>query len=250
MRQIPFIIILLGCLFNIQASYAQETVFEQTTTIYSSEKSGGLGMHTAGFVGTYRYATYLTGFTKRVYEIEIANIKHPKEVKSINPFENDLKGYVYGKKNGFYTLRPSIGFHKVFIPKQSVRGVSITYVTHLGASLGLAKPVYLNIREVTDNDNVIIARRRYDPDKHDQDDIYGKASFLNGMDEITLYPGLFVKAGLQFDFANDREVVKALEIGLKTDIYFSNIPIMAYADNQAYFLNIYLQFYFGGREVE
>ncbi len=232
-------------------SYGQETIFEETTTIYANETSGGIGIHTNGFMGTFRYGKYLTGFSKRIYEIEIGNIKHPKEIKSINPFENDVRGYVFGKLNYFYVVRPSIGYHKVFIPKQSIKGVSVTYVAHGGLSLGLAKPVYLNIQEEEEGtNNKIIVRRKYDPDKHDQGDIYGRASFLNGMDEIRLYPGLFGKFGLHFDYGQRRESLRSVEVGIKTDVYLEDIPIMAFTDNNPYFLNLYLEIFFGSRKVE
>jgi len=238
-------------LFLTQHICSQETIFEETTTIYANETSGGIGMHTNGFVGTFRYGKYLTGFSKRIYEVEIGNIKHPKEIKSINPFENDVRGYVFGKLNYFYFLRPSIGHHKVFIPKQSIRGVSVTYVLHGGFSFGFAKPVYLNIQEdEAGTNNTIIVSRRYDPDKHDQGDIYGRASFLNGMDELRLYPGIFGKFGFHFDYGQRREALRSIEVGIKTDIYLEEIPLMAFTDNQPYFVNFYLEFFFGERKVE
>ena len=243
--------VILFFLCSVTIVRGQETIFEETTTIYANETSGGIGMHTNGFMGTFRYGKYLTGFTKRIYEIEIGNIKHPKEIKSINPFENDVRGYVFGKLNYFYFVRPSIGYHKVFIPKQSIRGVSITYVLHGGLSLGLAKPVYLNIQEdEAGTNNKIIVRRRYDPEEHDQGDIYGRASFLNGMDEIRLYPGLFGKFGFHFDYGQRREALRSIEVGIKTDIYAEQIPLMAFTDNSSYFLNLYLEIFFGQRKVE
>jgi hypothetical protein len=229
---------------------AQETVFEETTTIYSSEISGGIGMHTNGFSGLFRYGNYLSGFTKRIYEIEIANIKHPKEIKSIYPFEDNVRGYIYGKMNSLYVVRPSVGFHKVFIPKQSIKGVSVGYVFHLGASLGFAKPVYLNIIEREEiTNNRIIVKRKYDPDEHEQGEIYGRASFLNGLDEMTFYPGVFGKIGLHFDFAKERESLRSLEVGFTIDSFFETIPIMAFAKNRAVYPNLYLTILFGKREV-
>lgn len=212
--------------------------------------SGGIGAHTNGFHGTFRYGKFLSGFTKRIYEIEIANLRHPQEIKSINPFEDDVKGYIFGKLNNFYTIRPNIGFHKVFVPKQSIRGVSIAYVSHIGASLGLAKPIYLNVQVEDEDNNTVIVRRRYDPDKHEQDDIFGRASFFNGIDQLKLYPGLYAKGGLHFDYANDRSSLRSIEVGLAADLYLEKIPIMAFTENRQLFLNLYVSILFGSREVE
>ncbi|MCB0803945.1 MAG: hypothetical protein KDB74_12675, partial [Flavobacteriales bacterium] len=144
-----YITILLSLLtFNV---FSQETIFEEKTTVYQDELSGGLGFHTNGFSLNFRYGKYHGAFKKQVYEIEFATLKHPKEIKTISRFEDDVKGYVFGKLNSFFTFRPSIGFHNIFIPKQSIRGVSITYLFHIGPSLGLAKPIYLNIIEKQEN---------------------------------------------------------------------------------------------------
>lgn len=234
-----------------QCLIAQETIFEEKTTIYANETSGGGGMHTNGFQLTFRYGKYLTGFSKRIYEIEVANIRHPKEIRSVNPFEDNVRGYVFGKENALYAIRPNIGFHKVFIPKQSIRGVSVSYVSHFGPSLGLAKPIFLNIieREPRTGSTAIV-KKRYDPEEHQQSDIYGRASFLNGFEKIKLYPGLFAKLGLHFDYGATRESLRSIEVGIKLDAYFDQVPILAFTDNRAIYTNIYLSFFFGSREVE
>lgn len=240
-------VVLAGCSIFLNA---QETIFEEKTTIYATEISGGIGMHTNGFMGTFRYGKYLTGFTKRIYEIEIANIKHPREIKSIYPFEDDVRGYIYGKLNSFYTIRPSIGFQKVFVPKQSIKGVSITYIAHIGPSFGLAKPVYLNIIEVESSNNRVIVKRRFDPDKHNPGNIYGRASFLNGFNQLKLYPGIFGKLGLHFDYAGERETLRSMEVGITIDSYFNEVPILAFSENRALYSNIYLSIFFGSRKVD
>ena len=248
------IIYLISFFLITTLGFSQETVFEEKTTIYSSELSGGIGIHTNGFMGTFRFGKYKNAFSKRVLELEIANIKHPKEIKSIYPFEDNVRGYIYGKLNSVFALRPSVGFHKIIVPKQSIKGVSITLVTQVGVSLGFAKPVYLNIieQESTSNGSItnIIVKRKYDPEKHDQGDIYGRASFLNGFSEIKLYPGLFGKFGFQFDFASDRSQMRALEAGIKIDGYFQEIPIMAFTENRAIYPNLYIAFFLGSRKVK
>jgi len=240
-------------LFNLLANalmFGQETIFEEKTTIYSEENSGGIGIHTNGFSAVYRYAKFTSGFTKRVYELEVANIRHPQEIKSINPFEDNTRGYVLGKLNQFYTFRPSIGFHKVFIPKQSIRGVSVTFISHFGASLGLTKPIYLNITEREPNSfGTNIVKRKYDPDIHSSENIYSKASFLNGIDEINFFPGGFMKFGFHFDFASSRDQLRSIEVGAKLDVFAREVPIMAFTTNRAIYPNLYISMLFGSRKV-
>lgn len=231
----------------------QETVFEEKTTIYVDEYSGGLGMHTNGFNLNFRYGQYRGAFNKRVYEIEFATLKHPKEIKTISQLEDDVKGYVFGKLNSFFTFRPSVGIHKIFIPKQSIKGVSMTYQFHLGPSLGLAKPVYLNIREKEENTNLNsynIVTRRYDPAIHDQGDIYGRASFFRGFSEIKLHPGIYSRFALEFDYGNRRESIRAIEVGMAADIFMKKIPIMAFAENRSFFLNLFVGIQFGEKNTK
>lgn len=231
------------------SAVAQGTIFEEKTTIFKSENSFGIGMHTNGFQMTYRYGKFLTGFTKRIYEVEIANIKHPREIKSIYPFEEDVRGYVFGKLNTFVVLRPSIGFQKIIFPKQSIKGVSITYIAQLGPSLGFAKPVYLNIIESEGFRSRVISKQKYDPESHTTNNIYGRASFFNGIGETRFYPGIFAKAGLHFDYGTEREVIRSLEVGAQLDAYLEQVPIMAFTNSQAIFFNFYLAVFFGSRNI-
>ena len=235
--------------FSTQMS-AQETIFEEKTTGFKTENAYGFGMHTNGFHTTYRYGKYLTGFTKRIFEIEIANIKHPREIKSIYPFEEDVRGYIFGKLNSFFVLRPSIGFHKEIFPKQSIKGVSITYVLQGGPTIGFAKPVYLNIIRNESNVSRVITKERYDSEKHTTGNIYSRSSFLNGFGETKIHPGLFGKIGLHFDYGNERELIKAAEIGLFMDAFFSEIPILAFVENRQFYPNFYVSIYFGSRKVQ
>ncbi|MBL4709988.1 MAG: hypothetical protein JKY48_16275 [Flavobacteriales bacterium] len=234
---------------SISLLNAQETIFEEKTTIFKTESSFGIGMHTNGFQLTYRYGKFLTGFTKRMYEIEIANIKHPREIKSIYPFEEDVRGYIFGKLNTFIVVRPSVGYQKIIFPKQSIRGVSITYVAQVGPSLGLAKPVYLNIVENEIFKNRVIIKKKYDPELHTKNNIYGRASFFNGISETKLYPGLFSKLGLHFDYGTDRETIRSLEVGVQLDAYLREVPILAFAENRQFYLNFYIAIFFGNRNL-
>ena len=243
--------ILAFLLFGL-ASYSQETIFEEKTTVYVDEQSGGFNLHTNGFSLNYRYSKYNGAFNKIAYEIEFATLKHPKEIKTISPFEDDVKGYVFGKMNTFFTFRPSVGFHNIFVPKQSLRGVSITYLYHIGPSLGLAKPIYLNIREREQSNlnSVNIALRKYNPEIHQQGDIYGRASFFNGVGEMKFYPGIFSKFWLEFEYSTEKEIIHAIEVGLMADYFFEEIPILAFAENRSLFLNLYVGVLFGQRKTK
>lgn len=236
--------------FGISYTHAQETIFEKPSTIYRNEMAGGGILHTSGWGINFRYAEFLTAFSKLAYEIDVVGLKHPKEVKSFSIYEDNVKGYFYGKLNIVTLIRPSIGIHKIIIPKQSVSGVSVGTLFHLGPSLALVKPVYLNIMEETDGLKATqIVTKKYNPSEHTIDNIYGRASYFNGLDEMKLYPGIFAKYALQFDYANERDVLKALEAGISCDFYFKKLPIMAITENKQVYFNLYFNLLFGKRKA-
>jgi hypothetical protein len=237
-------------LLSFTTVFSQETIFEEKTTVYVDEYSGGIGIHTNGYSANFRYGKYKGAFNKRVYEIELATINHPKQIRVVSPVNDQSRGYIFGKMNSFLTFRPSIGAHKVFIPKQSIRGVSITYLFHSGLSLGLLKPVYLEVYPEGIATNRKTVLERYDPDKHMQEDIFGPGNFFNGLGEMKFYPGIFTKFGLEFEYSGERERISALEVGVTADVYFKEVPIMALTENRSFFLNLYIAILIGNKNTK
>lgn len=247
-RNFIFLFLLFVLAFGLRA---QETIFEEKTTIYVDEYSGGLALHTAGFSLNFRYGKYMGAFSKKVYEFEFATINHPREIRTVSQLDDNVRGYVFGKLNSFFALRPSIGFHNVFIPKQSIKGVSITRVFQFGPSIGLAKPIHLNVQRFSDrNQTRVVVTEAYSPDRHRQSDIIGRASFFNGFSNIKMYPGIYTKLAFEFEYSTEKESIRALEVGLTSDFYFSKVPIMAFADNRSWFLNLYVGILFGQKHTK
>jgi len=114
-----------------------------------------------------------------------------------------------------------------------------------GVTLAMAKPVYLYI--INQNDFRSIESMKYDPDNHFIDNIYGRAPFLDGLGKTKFHPGIYAKAGLNFEFGEYNTRVKALEAGILVEGYPIPIPIMAFEDPHYFFLNFYLSFSFGKR---
>ena len=246
-----FLIIFILTIVVGSESIAQETIFEEARTIYRRETSYGLMIHTSGWGGSFRKGTYLDGFSKRMLEIELVGMKHSKQIKNYNPFLDNTRGYFYGKLNSLSVLRTNMGYHKTFISKQSVRGVSISYLLHGGLSVGYAKPIYLLIIEDFDeNGNLILETHRYDAEKHTVDNIYGRASAFKGLFSGRVYPGAFAKAGLSFESSRNPDKINALEVGMTLDAYLEEIPIMALTNNKQFYFNLYVALYFGGKKVE
>jgi hypothetical protein len=214
--------------------------------LYRNEMAGGLVAHTEGFGLNFRRGKHVTGFRKRVFELEFVNMRHPKEVKTVNPYFENSKGFYYGKLNTMQILRPGIGYQNVLYSKADGRGVEIRYVTFLGASLGFVKPVYLEIlHETPVQFEYQLSTEKYDPNKHFIDNIYGRAPYFKGFDEMKIYPGGYAKLGLSFEYGAYEEDVKAIETGVCVDVYPKVVPLMANTNNHQVFVSLYINLLYG-----
>ncbi|MFT3886399.1 MAG: hypothetical protein QM724_13515 [Flavobacteriales bacterium] len=237
-----------------RAQQTQSIFDDAGRTLYARELYGGALIHGDGWGGQFYYGRYRTAADRELYGIELVGMKHPKEIKSFNPYYQDSRGYFYGKLNSMLILRPTFGRKHRITEKIRRSGVEVNYVWGVGPSLGLLKPVYLQIGDPDVPPYDVIAVERYDPAKHFTNNIYGRASWFKGLGELVLYPGAFGRVGLNFEYAGDNTGVKALEVGASIDAYGEKIPIMAEleestVENKQFFLEFYVALQFGGKTI-
>lgn len=221
--------------------------------IYTKENSFSGLIHSGGFGVGYKFSKLSdrSGFRKRSYVFEFATMKHPKEVKLTNQFYDNAKSFVFGRKNVFMLLRTGIGADHLLFDKSQKDGVEIGVNIEGGASLGLLKPVYLDVF-VQEENGFVIESQRYDKDKHPRDVIYGGSGFFLGLDEIKLHPGGYAKAALSFDWAKEDTKVLCLETGVAVDIYPKKVPIFAVFEkdiNKNYFITFFAKVSFGKKRI-
>lgn len=244
MRNYLIILFVLGM---AGASFAQEPILqkEEIRILYRSEVSGGLFLHSHGFGANFRYSQNLTSKVKRTFSAELLNMKHPKEKKIQNALERDARGYYYGKLNSLTIFRANIGRQKVIFGKELRGGVQVNYLYAAGVTLGFLKPIYLEIKDFSRPNVGTIKVERYDPAKHNQNDIYGRALFTHGLSEISVIPGGHAKLALNFEYAPDDELLKAMEVGMVMDAFYKTPQIMNVAENNQFWLTFYVNLQFG-----
>ncbi len=216
--------------------------------ILMKERSFGAIFHTQGWGIKYSHGYNKTAFKRRMIVIEMVEMQSLRQIRTINPYFTNSKSYVYGKLNSIFVFRGTYGYHRQLNRKPYWGGVELRFFYMGGISLALAKPIYLYILNASP---VIyeynITEERYDPDEHFVDNIFGRAPFTKGFNELDFYPGIHAKVGLDFDYASYRNKLKSLEVGAMLDVFPRPVPIMALNDPNYYFLTLYINFNFGKR---
>lgn len=223
----------------------EETIFDESTIIYKHAIYAGAIVHTNGWGAHLSFMKNKTAFKARLLQFEMVGMKHPKEVRTYNTIYQDGRSYIFGKLNTLTVLRASIGSRKVVFDKIRKSGVSIGYNWRMGPTLGFTKPVYL---EVATGDAPIqtIIVEKYDPEEHSVDDIFGRASWFKGVNELQVHPGLHAAFGLNFNYDTKRTGMNGIEVGATLDYFpIEEIEIMAFANNYSVFFNFYLNLQFG-----
>jgi hypothetical protein len=252
MKPFPFIMfIFLMISVSGKMAFAQEEIVEEYDSIaerilLKKEMTGGATVHVLGMGVNFRRGSNKSFFSSRIFEIEVVSMKHPKQIRVINPYYYNAKSYVYGKMNHVYILRAGYGFKKLLNRKPYWGGIELRALYMGGVSLAFAKPVYLVFWDPT---YTYRFEAKYNPDNyfHNAEYIFGRAPYTNGIWETRIYPGVYAKAGLNFEFGTLNSKIKALEAGGVFEYFPIAIPIMAYNPTQNFFLTLYLNFSLGKR---
>ncbi len=119
------------------------------------------------------------------------------------------------------------------------------YFYSAGPTIVFLKPVYYEIYYSTGVPYEYYTKvEKFNTSVH-QSNIFGKASFFEGIDEISIIPGVSAKFGFNFEYSRRNININAIEFGAGIDIFPKEIPIMATESNQFFFLNLFAGYRFG-----
>lgn len=251
------------------AGYAQQRKvkkeIEKKGIIYNDEITFGAKLLSNGW-GLYMNKGKILNIRKtRLWMVEIADIKHPKEKKQSADFAFAISGYdsprdfYFGKQNEFFTLRAAFGYKKNIAEKARKNGVNVAFTYMGGVSLGILKPYYLQLAYLSQiNDSTLALEVRDEKYNDDPENgnamnflnwngIIGAAKYGKGFKEIRPVPGAFVKLGLNFEWGGRDSFITALEAGVAADVYYRNIPIMINQPQRPFFVAAYISFELGKR---
>jgi hypothetical protein len=197
------------------------------------------------------YHKTINFFKSRVIQFGIGEVKHFKQKRqSSDPSGgifgfNGFKPYVYGKQNSFFVIHGNYGRRHLLAERAKKNGVMIQLQYTGGVSIGILKgyqlEVYQEIDDVIQGDLPTITTgyvKGVDIGFTSIERIKGYSGFGKGFGDLGIQPGVNGNLAFQFDWSNQDNFVKALELGFHADIYFWDVPIMV-AENRPYFFSVY-----------
>ncbi len=243
---ITFVILLVAA----TSSYTQGVIeADREPDNYAVHLFGGK-LNSHGYGLYYRFSKSLTDRLRGFIESEYNYQFSLKEIKIRDSYVN--KSFVFGKTHSVHNFKLGLGGSYALYQKRDKNSISIHATVSGGAIFGFSKPIYYEVIDSLIYQNGIFTpystkNVKFDPNVQSTPlDILSKAPFLVGLDEVKFHPGMYIKAGVLFDFSRDIQRVKALEAGVVLDYYIRPVEIMSKQQN-SFFFSVYIAYYFGGK---
>ncbi len=238
------LILAVFVLFGISSVYAQGELNEQQKVFFRNERSFGISLNSDGIGFGYRGAKRIDFRNKRILEIEGGSLKHPKEYKISNPYTTG-GNFIFGKLNSTFYLRGGIGHQHELFKKADLGGIAIRYFYSAGPLIAIYKPIYYRVLYPVSVNEFIIKEEKFSSSIALPQDIYGRASFTKGFNEIKVMPGVYAKGGFNFEYSKEDKVIHAIEVGAQINAFIKEIPIMATTTNKSVFFSFFVSYRFG-----
>jgi len=244
------IVALVLCISLVSSSFsfAQSSLI-QDVDYNRDSRSLVLMLNSNGYAMGFRFSKRLDGYRSRLIDIDFSWVRHPKEQRIVSRYGSQSK-FVYGKLNQLMLWRLGMGRQKEIYGKYAQEGLAINYYYTLGLSLGLLKPVYFDVVKLDEEGNTYIVTELFDSDKiYNSGQIYGGTSFFKGFDEMQAVLGGGAKFAFSFDINKKYRGVNTLEMGLAFDLFYKQMPLMAFSEAQYYVFTLFIAYRFG-RKME
>lgn len=224
--------------------------------IFNREFATNFRLHTHGLSFGVNMGRLQTYYRTKYWHIEVGELKHAKEFKQSWDAASSLnnrvsKAFKFGKQNNLFVVRGGFGAKRYFSEKAKHKGVAVGISYEGGATLGVLKPYYLELKS---GDGNYTYSARYTADNADRflniSNIQGASSWTKGFSHLSLLPGAHARFSVHFDWGAFDEYVKSFEGGIMVDAFARKAPIMVELDNvenNFLFLNLFLNLQFGKR---
>jgi hypothetical protein len=212
---------------------------------YDREYLLGVNKNTnGGMIGgvALKVGTRLDDTQFAFFGLELANVKHPKEVRYSTVTGNN---YIFGKSNYLYVIRPHYGREVILFKKAPNQGVQVSALAAVGPSIGLVAPYFIEYAL----NRVETVVEQYDPAVHQSRfNILGTGRLLEGVGQSELAIGGMAKAALYFEFGVFKSNATGLEVGYQVEGFQKKIPLILREQNRQFFQSAYFTLFFGFRK--
>jgi hypothetical protein len=212
---------------------------------YDREYLLGVNKNTnGGMIGglALKVGTRLDDSQFAFFGLELANVKHPKEVRYSTVTGNN---YIFGKSNYLYAIRPHYGREVILFKKAPNQGVQVSALGAVGPSIGLIAPYFIEYA-INRVETVV---EQYDPAIHQSRfNILGTGRLLEGIGQSELAIGGMAKAALYFEFGVFKSNATGLEVGYQVEGFQKKIPLILREQNRQFFQSAYFTLFFGFRK--
>ena len=232
-------------LFGAISLYAQGELNEQPKVFFRNEKSFGILLNTDGIGISYREAKRVDFRNKQLIEFDAGTLRNQKEYKQSSGIAPTGGSYIFGKLNSTFYLRAGFGHQHELFKKADLGGIAVRYFYSAGPVLALYKPVYYKVLYPVSTNSFEVKIEKYDPSITIPQEIYAKAAFTKGFNELKVVPGIYAKAGFNFEYSKEDKIIHAIELGAQINAFPKKIPIMAIDNNKAIFFSLFVSYRFG-----
>jgi len=224
--------------------YGQGELNEQQKVFFRNEKSFGILLNTDGVGISYREAKRIDFRNKTILEFDGGTLRDQKEYKQQSPY-TEGGSYIFGKLNSTFYLRAGLGHQHEIFKKADLGGIAVRYFYSAGPVLAIYKPIYYKVLYPISPTMDEVREEKFDASLAIPQDIYSRAPFTKGLDEISVVPGLYGKVGFNFEYSKEDKVIHAIELGGQLNAFPKKIPIMAISNNKALFFSLFVSYRFG-----
>lgn len=230
-----------GLIFTFSSVFACAAQDEKAPE-YKTEFSYGALFHSNGGLpggGMIKFARAVNAKSYHHFRLEVANIKHPKEVKQRQGFT-----YYWGKQNSLFVLRPMYGREFVLFKKAPKQGAQVNFIAAAGPALAFVAPYIIQYEGA----GGIIRTEQYNPAIHtNPSQVRGTGSFTERFSQASIQPGLSVKSCISVEFGAFKNSISGFEGGFVIDAYPKSITLYPSVSGNKIFTGIYVAIYYGAK---
>jgi len=240
------LIISVISLYGAVSLYAQGELDEQQKVFFRNERSFGVLLNSDGIGISYREAKRIDYRNKWLLEFDGGTLKNQKEYKQSSQ-QTQGGSYIYGKLNSTFYLRAGFGRQHELFKKTDLGGIAVRYFYSAGPVIAIMKPIYYKFLFLVPGtiNEYEIREEKFDASLTAAQDPYGRASFLKGLNETKVIPGLYAKAGFNFEYSKEDKIIHAIEFGGQLNAFPKKVSMMAVSDNKALFFSLFVSYRFG-----